>query len=260
MQSAIDSGCSSIEMTLFPAGNELLIAPNSDMLSRAINLRGLYIDPLLSFIRERNAEVGILSSAPNANGDETVGVFEKDPTKSLVLLIDFDADPERVWSQLLPHLDPLREAGFLTQFNGSAVVQGPLTIVATGKVPFHRVLERSTMRDVFYDAPLLELSHFSSQSPPQISDYSSHNSYYASANFRTAIGHIDDRGFSEDQLSDLRWQVKHAHALGLKVRYSGTPQWPRELRNYVWRILLREGVDAITVEDPHRANAGRYGE
>lgn len=245
LKSAIDAGCPTIEMTLFPAGNELLIGPNPDMLSRAINLRGLYINPLLKMIRDHNAEVESPHFA--ANEDGLVGVFGNDPTQSLVLLLNFDADPERAWSLLLPHLEPLREVGFLTYFNGSAVVQGPLTIVATGKVPFTRILERSTSRDVFYDAPLLELSSFSAQSPPQNCDYSNQNSYYASASFHTAIGQIDlHNGVTEDQLSNLRPQVKTAHALGLKIRYSISPNWPRELRNYVWRILLREGVDTIT--------------
>ncbi|KAJ5293039.1 cellobiose dehydrogenase [Penicillium atrosanguineum] len=246
LESAIDSGCLSIEMTLFPTGNELLIGPNPNMLSRAINLRGLYIDPLLKIIREHNAEVEYPRLAANENEDELVGVFENDPTQSLVLLMNFDADPDRAWSLLLPHLEPLREVGLLTYFNGSAVVQGPLTIVASGKVPFPRILERSTLRDVFYDAPLLELSSFSAQSPPQNSDYSDQNSYYASASFHTAIGHIDHNGISKDQLSNLRQQVKTTHALGLKIRYSITPNWPRELRDYVWRILFREGVDTIT--------------
>ncbi|KAJ5661884.1 uncharacterized protein N7477_009500 [Penicillium maclennaniae] len=246
LKSALDSGCLSIEMNLFPAGNELLIGPNPEMLSRAITLRGLYIDPLLKIIREHNAEVKSARFAPKGLEDELVGVFDKDPSQSLVLLLNFEADPERAWSLLLPHLEPLREAGFLTYFNGSAVVQGPLTIVATGKVPFPRILERSTFRDVFYDAPLLELSSFSAENPPQNFDYSNQNSYYASASFHAALGQIDHNGLSKDQLSNLCQQVKAAHALGLKIRYSITPNWPRELRDYVWRILLREGVDTIT--------------
>jgi glycerophosphoryl diester phosphodiesterase len=173
--------------------------------------------------------------------------------------MNFDADPERVWSSLLPQLDPLREAGFLTYFNGSSLVQGPLTIVATGNVPFHRILERSTSRDVFYDAPLLQLSPSSSEGLPQTSEFNIQNTYYASADFRKAIGNVDFNGFSENQLSKLRQQIQMAHEVGFKVRYWGTPNWSRELRNYVWHILAREGADIITVDEPshpHRANLG----
>ncbi|KAJ5819442.1 hypothetical protein N7474_005033 [Penicillium riverlandense] len=235
LQSAISSGCMSIEMTLFPAGNDVLVAPNPDMLSQAINLRGVYIGPLLEIIREHNTKLEGLHSGANKNEDDLLSV-EIDPTQTLVLLMDFDADPERIWSQLLSHLKPLREAGYLTYFNGSEVVQGPIKIVATGNVPFYRVLERSPFRGIFYDAPLLELSPQSSHTPPRNSDYSKQNSYYASADFHRAIGDIDFNGFSESsesQLFNLRQQVQIVHELGLKIRYWGTPNWSRELRNYV---------------------------
>lgn len=238
-----------IEMTLFPTGNDLLIGPNPDMLSRTMNLRGLYLDPLLQMIREHNMSPEALRSEANGNEDELLGAFLDSPTVTLVLLMDFDTDPERVWSQLLPHLEPLREAGFLTHFNGSAVLQGLLTIVATGNVPFHRILERSIFRDVFYDAPLLQLVALSDENLSQNSDYTARNSYYASASFRSAVGNVDFNGYSEKQLSDVRQQVQIAHRLGLRVRYWGTPNRPRNLRNYKWRILAREGVDIITVDE-----------
>lgn len=249
LQSALSSGCLSIKMTLFPAGNELLIGPNPDMLSRAINLRDLYIDPLLRTIQEHNSKLENLPSGAYPHEAKLSGVFPDDPTQSLVLLMDFDVDPERVWSQLIPHIEPLREAGFLTHFNGSAVVQGPVTIVATGNLPFHRILERSTFRDVFFDAPLLQLLPLFDQGFPQYSDYNAKTSYYASADFRTAIGNVDFNGFSDKQLADVRQQVQMAHGLGLKVRYMITPDWPRKLRNYVWHIFVREGVDIITVDE-----------
>ncbi|KAJ6105309.1 hypothetical protein N7523_010119 [Penicillium sp. IBT 18751x] len=249
LQSMIASGCMGIEITLFSAGNELLIGPSPDMLSQEINLRKIYLDPLLRMIREHSTKIKALNSEANGNEDRLQGVVTNDLNQTLVLLMDFDADPERVWSQLLPQLEPLREADFLTYFDGSSVVQGPLTIVATGNVPFHRILERSTFRDVFYDAPLLQLLPLSDQSLPENPDYSARNSYYASADFRAAIGNVGFNGLSEKQLFDLRQQVQTAHMLGLKVRYWGTPKEPRQLRNYIWRILAREGVDIITVDE-----------
>ncbi|KAJ5157387.1 uncharacterized protein N7482_008487 [Penicillium canariense] len=249
LQSAISSGCISIEMTLFPAGNELLIGPNPDMLSRAINLRTLYVDPLLRMLRENNQKLENLPPGPFPHDNGLSGVFPDDPTQTLVLLMDFGDDPERVWSLLIPHIEPLREAGFLTQFNRSVTIQGPITIVATGNVPFHRILERSTSRDVFFDAPLLQLLPSYDQKILQNSDYSARNSYYAFADFHAAIGTVGCNGFSDKQLADLRQQVQIAHGLGLKVRYGGTPHWPRKLRNYVRCILAREGVDIITVDE-----------
>ncbi|KAJ5897313.1 hypothetical protein N7504_007601 [Penicillium tannophilum] len=246
LQSAISSGCMSIEITLFPAGNELLVGPNPEILSRAMNLRDLYIDPLLRTFQDYNKKIGNLPSGVIPQDAKLYEMFPNDPTQSLVLLMDLNADPERVWSHLVPHIEPLREAGFLTHYNGSIVVQGPITIVATG-VPFHRILEGSIFRDVFFDAPLLKLLPPCEQEFPEYSDYNAQTSYYASADFCTAIGTVDFNGFSDEQLAAIRQQVQVAHRLGLKVRYTGTPVWPRKLRDYVWRILIREGVDIITV-------------
>ncbi|KAJ5545733.1 hypothetical protein N7494_003318 [Penicillium frequentans] len=168
LQSAISSGCMSIEMTIFPAGNELLVGPNPEMLSRAMNLRDLYIDPLLRTIKDFNKKLENIPSEALPQNAKLSGVFPNDPTRSLVLLMDFNADPERIWSHLIPQIEPLREAGFLTHFNGSNVVQGPITIVATGNIPFHRILEGSIFRDVFFDAPLLKLLPPFEQKSPNI--------------------------------------------------------------------------------------------
>ncbi len=37
--------------------------------------------------------------------------------------------------------------------------------------------------------------------------------------------------------------------MGLKVRYWRIPEWPIGLRNYLWRVLVREGVDYLSVDD-----------
>lgn len=238
----------SIEMTPFPAGNELLIGLNPHMLSRATNLQGLYIDPLLRMIRD-------CGNSPSGSYP-VPGAFSDDSTQTLVLLMGFDADLERIWSQLIPHLEPLREAGFLTHLNGSAVVQGQVIIVATGNVPFHRILKMNTFRDIFFDAPLFQFLSVSDQGSPQNSDYSAQNSYYASADFRKTIGNVYFNGFSDKQLAAVRQQVQIAHGLGLKVRYVRMPNWPRKLRNYVGRILVREGVDIVTVDEPITSTQG----
>lgn len=128
-------------------------------------------------------------------------------------------------------------------------MQGPVTIFATGNMPPYRILEISTFRDVFLNAPLLQLLPSYNQGFSPNSNYSFQNSYYASADFRKAIGNMDFNGFSDKQLADIRQQVQVAHGLGLRVRYVGTPDWPRKLRNYMWRILIREGIDIITVDE-----------
>lgn len=211
---------------------------------RGQTLHSLYLNPLLEMLKQHNRHLN--ESVPiSASQAEVVGIFAIDPTQTLVLLIDFK-DGEHLWDYLLEQLRPLRENGYLSFFNGSEIVSRPITIVVTGHAPFHRVL-RNTHRDIFYDAPLdtLDVDVSSGTAEP----YSTQNSYYASVDFRKAIGSLPLGRLSQDQLAKLRNQVRAAQERGLKVRYWGTPNWPVSLRNYVWRVLVREGVDMLNVDD-----------
>jgi len=79
--------------------------------------------------------------------------------------------------------------------------------------------------------------------------YSPANSYYASVSFMKSIGYPWHSSLTQAQLDLLRRQIRGAHARGLKVRYWGIPPWPVGLRNYLWRVLVREGVDYLSVDD-----------
>ena len=79
--------------------------------------------------------------------------------------------------------------------------------------------------------------------------YTTSNSYYASVSFADAIGQLWDGQFSEHQMDLLRGQIKGAHMRGLKARYWELPFWPISLRNHVWDVLVKEGVDLLNVDD-----------
>ncbi|EEQ91070.1 uncharacterized protein BDCG_06190 [Blastomyces dermatitidis ER-3] len=90
--------------------------------------------------------------------------------------------------------------------------------------------------------------------------YNPKNSYYASVSFRKSIGFPWSFRLSHSQLDLLRAQVRGAHQRGLKVRYWSTPSWPRSLRNYLWTVLIREGVDILNVDDLRSAAKMDWGE
>lgn len=79
--------------------------------------------------------------------------------------------------------------------------------------------------------------------------YNTTNSYYASGSFNDIFGHLVDNTFSSKQMKLLRDQVRGAHRRGLKARYWELPYWPISLRNYVWEVLVKEGVDLLNVDD-----------
>ncbi|KAK7936211.1 Altered inheritance of mitochondria protein 6 [Exophiala xenobiotica] len=268
-------------------------------------LRNLYIDPLLSLLATQNVR-------PQIRPDEDYpldpterfpanGIFDTDPGRSLVLLLDFKSAGPATWWQLQSQLLPLREMGYLTHFNGTGIQERPITVVATGNAPFDHLTANETYRDVFFDAPLEDLidlsewwpnpnwaqdptraqdrqgrgqSKFLPRSRSSIQQASSHskqqhcerrrsitrtgltddnynrsNSLYASASFTRSVGRVWGSRLTQEQLQLIRGQVRGAHKLGLKVRYWDVPRWPVGLRNHIWHILAREGVDILNVDD-----------
>lgn len=79
--------------------------------------------------------------------------------------------------------------------------------------------------------------------------YTPLNSYYASTSFNEVIGTIWWGRLSNEQMNLIRSQIRGAHRRGLKARYWDTPSWPTSLRNYIWDVLVQEGVDVLNVDD-----------
>ena len=131
----------------------------------------------------------------------------------------------------------MREAGYLTTFNGSAVAEGAVTVIGTGDTPLPLVRAQSP-RDIFFDADLTDLS-----------DVSGNVSLTANTAFSEVFGEVRGLSFNSSQAETLQRQVSAAHEKGLMVRYWDTPGWPVGTRNAVWRILWEEGVDLVNVDD-----------
>lgn len=120
----------------------------------ARTFRSLYIDPLLELLDRQNPNT---SFHPTLDSPRN-GIFDVDAAQTLVLLIDFKTDGQKLWPVVSQQLEPLRSNGYLTHFNGTAVINGPVTIVVTGNAPFNKVVENPRYRDMFFDAPLELLS------------------------------------------------------------------------------------------------------
>ncbi|RMZ76832.1 hypothetical protein DV738_g4752, partial [Chaetothyriales sp. CBS 135597] len=285
--SALHAGCTGVEADVWLFNDELYVGHNTAVLTPARTLRKLYINPLLRILDRQNP---IHSLHPDLDTPRN-GVFDTNPAQNLVLLIDFKGDGEAVWPHVYRQLEPLRERGYLTHFNGTAVVEGPIVVVATGNAPFHRIVENDDYRDIFFDAPLdlmdkaspisasdddddLEKSQglglpssnggqgYSGAAPRNPNAYSPHNSYYASVSFKKAVLGFPTlwrNRLSPSQVELIRAQIKGAHARGLKVRYWSVPGWPISMRNYLWRVLVREGTDYLNVDNLAQATKGKWG-
>lgn len=158
-----------------------------------------------------------------------------------MLLLDSKSNPINLLAQVHKAIDPLRQKNRLSFWNGKEIVSRPITIVLTGKA-LHLPPSALNANDIFFEAPLARLD----QQPER---WNTSNAYYASTSFKSSIGDVRMGRLSSHQLAKLRSQIEVAKNQGLKVRYWETPSWPTSLRNYIWQLLLEEGVDVLNVDD-----------
>ncbi|KAI5460628.1 hypothetical protein BGZ63DRAFT_358773 [Mariannaea sp. PMI_226] len=290
---AIAAGCSSVEADVWHRNHDLYVGHREFELRANGTLRSLYIDPLINIIESHNKIPLCDTEEPCDSrwsvDRRLTGVFSTEPDQPLVLVIDFKTPGESTWRELQTQLEALRDRNMLTYFNGTAIVPGPIVIVGSGNAPFDNLTASNTYRDVFFDAPLDQLADMSAIWPnpnravdgaratdvktkygashrgnsgaqsiydierDTLNGYNPSNSYYASANFKHAVGHIFGSRLTQKQLQLIRAQVRGAHQRGLKARYWGVPAWPIGLRNHIWHILIREGVDVLSVDDLRQA-------
>lgn len=267
---ALAAGCTSVEADVWLSGDNLFVGHTQKSLTKDRTLESLYIDPIISILDNQNtpSQVNLTTqTSPSSAPSGTVnlnGVFEIQPNKTLVLLIDMKTDGDSTFLAVLDHLEPFRSRGWLTHFDGSKVIPGLITVVGTGNTPFDLLVANTTYRDIFYDAPLEELWG----DDPTITEfdtlldgmkYTAENSYYASVSFQTEIGKLWHGMLTPQQVLKIKGQVKGAEERGLKARYWDTPGWPVGQRDHVWDVLMREGVGALNVDDLEAAKERNWG-
>ncbi|KAI0169596.1 hypothetical protein GGR52DRAFT_573658 [Hypoxylon sp. FL1284] len=245
--SAIHAGCIGVEadVWLMDDDQELYIGHDPAALTPERTFKSLYINPLVDLINQTNPQTRFYSGTRR-------GVFDYDPEQTLILLVDVKTDGAETWPHLMSQLEPLRLRGYLTHVKDGVVHKRQVTVVGTGNTPFDLVVKNSTYRDAFFDAPIADLwedpDDPDSAPTEDAAKYDSTNSFYASASLIEVVG-VGFGGFGEDQLRNLRGQIKGAHKRGLQVRYWETPSWPIGLRNKIWHSLMEEGADILNVDD-----------
>ncbi|PYI06784.1 hypothetical protein BO78DRAFT_314829 [Aspergillus sclerotiicarbonarius CBS 121057] len=271
--SALQAGCVGVEADVWLVDNDLYVGHRRSALTPQRTLQSMYINPLLRILEQQNP----ITDFHPLDDQPPQGVFDTDPSQTLILLIDFKTDGQETWDYVYAQLAPFRERGYLSYFNGTDLIPGPITVVGTGNTPFNLVMANSTHRDIFFDAPLDKLADDDDsllnnnqggnavtsrttenvgQGLSGISDgeigqdtFDWTNSYYASVSFKKSIGMPWSFRLTEREVDKIRAQIRGAHRRGLKVRYWGVPSWPRSLRNHLWSMFVREGVDYLNVDD-----------
>ena len=268
---ALAAGCTSVEADVWLSGNNLFVGHSEKSLTKERTLESLYIDPLVSILTAQNIPSQVTtahrrsSTRAIANTSPLNGIFDASPETPLTLLIDLKTDGPSTFPAVLEHLEPLRSRGWLTHFNGSAVVPGLITVVGTGNTPFDLLAANTTYRDIFYDAPLEDfwgddatpIQHYEQLLVGE--KYNAENSYYASVSFQQEIGKLWHGVLTPQQVLKIRGQIEGAELRGLKARYWDTPAWPVGRRDHVWDVLMREGVGSLNVDDLEAAKDRNWG-
>lgn len=266
---ALGSGCVSIEADVWLKNGNLYVGHTENSLRENMTLQSMYIEPLTRVLETINAPQ-LLSQNPS----QPMGVFYNDPAQALTLLVDFKTPSGEAWPLLLEQLRPLRDAGWLAHWNGTARIHRPIIIVASGSVDFETLVANHTYRDVFYDAPLDALEDDSdwqgdidddtvtNDGTPGSSRYFKYNPsncHFASAKLSKAIGPVLFSNLSPEQLITVGRQIRNARERHLIPRYWGTPRWPRGLRDAIWASLVKEEVGLLNVDDLRAMRKGDWG-
>lgn len=144
---AIHYGCTGVEADVWLFDEELYVGHNEASLTKNRTFRSLYVDPIRELLDKQNPTTEFSNTTRH-------GIFDTSSEQTLVLLVDFKTDGHELWPYVSSQLEPLRERGYLTHFNGEKTISGAVTVVGTGNTPFDLVVENTTYRDIFFDAPL----------------------------------------------------------------------------------------------------------
>jgi hypothetical protein len=223
-------------------------------LTYARTFDSLYIQPILSVLKKQNPSSPFVT-APTHNG-----VFDTSSGQTLYLWVDVKTNGTLTWPYVVKALEPLRQGGWLTKFNGTGITNGTVTVIGTGNTPKDQV-ESQTNRDYFFDGPLATLNSSANSNVTQFL------SPIASTSFLQSFGWPKDGKLNDTALAKLRGQIATASARGIGTRYwvsfrtltvyaahtditiQETPNWPIKDRNAIWRLLWDEGATLINADD-----------
>ncbi len=243
---AIERGVQSIEADVWLINDTLYVGHNPYTLTEDRTLDKLYINPIIdSLYNINNPDHRLITNKTIENftkqynlSSATHGLFDSNGLETIYLWIDVKTDGLSTWLKVIEELQPLREKGYLTEFNKNVVTTKQVTVIGTGNTPLNYILEQST-RDYFFDAPLSSLN----------STFSSKVSPIASTNLIDEVGKPNLNGLNETGLEIIKKQIEKAHSLGIKTRYWGFPDWPIQTRNSIWKQIAEAGGDFLLAND-----------
>lgn len=225
-----------MEADVYLVNNTLFVGHEQSALATTRTFQSLYVLPLLDTLRRENPTTQFVNGAKTRNG-----VFDTANSQTFYLFVDLKTDGPTTWPVVIRELQPLRDAGYLTTWNGTGITPGPVTVIGTGNTPLDQV-QGVSPRDYFFDAKLHQLSTVQSNITADVSPI-------ASSSLGSQVGAINGTTFNATQLNIIRAQIDVAKSKGIAARYWDTPAWPISTRNAVWTTLLQQGVGLLNADE-----------
>lgn len=292
--SALRAGCTGVEADVWLFDDDLYVGHNTASLTRNRTFQSLYINPIVKILEDQNpshefyngTNHGVFDVDPGASLTLLVDVKTSGPETWPWVLNQLEPLRERGWLSFVEddkvHRRPVTVVGTgNTPFDvltanstyRDAFFDAPLETMWESRhvtpamkdwpefddaQPGERLDEDEGSAEENLPGdnttePLHNVGQGLSGTTPD-SDFTPLNSYYASVSFGSAVGRIWRGRLSGRQMKIIRGQIRGAHRRGLIVRYWDLPSWPLGLRNHVWDVLIKEGVDMLNVDDLRAAS------
>lgn len=226
---ALNLGFRSLEVDVFPVGDDLLVGHDPEDLVPERTIERLYLEPLRRWCASRPASPGDRGMVdPKTIQANTID----DP--ALTLLVDIKRAGPRALELLLRKLEPLQP--WLTRVTDGDLVPGRITVILSGNRPVAEVAALAD-RVVFIDGRPGDLE----RNPPVTLVPLVSGSY--GPTLRTPLIGAP----SDDAIRRLRRLTDLAHAQGRRIRFWGHLEDPR-----IWSAFVEAGVDLIGTDDRAR--------
>ncbi|GAA6060917.1 hypothetical protein JCM10212_003951 [Sporobolomyces blumeae] len=266
---ALSHGVLSIEADVWlnPKDDVLYVSHSVAALTKARKFSRLYVDQLVGVVERANVQ-----DDETAFFDET-NYFSQDNVEEerrswtsyyegnltpIQLLIDLKTRGNETYHAVLRELEPLRRRGWLTKWNGTHVVPGPVQVLLTGNginLDVRTQVAPQMIRDVFLDAPLLKLDERWYGTDTKEYGWNATLAPMASTSFSSATNWTGRDPISSSQRAHLSHLVESAHARGFKTRLWSSPRWPTFVRDRVWTTLFELETDYLDADDIEAAAA-----
>lgn len=215
LTTALSKGFVSIEIDVFPFQEKLKVAHIGLFLGAAPEIETLYFRPLENWLKKHER-------------------LFLNPEQRLIFMIDIKQNPTATYALLRQLCKKYKH--LITHYypEKDSTVYGVLDILLSGKKPYQEVFNDS-VRYMLIDGGLGEINHphRTEKIVPRVS-----------ARYGSLFKWKGRGEMPEKELSRLREIVTKAHANGRKVRFWGMPN-----KIAVWKLLLKEGVDWMNVDD-----------